>query len=393
MATISTNANDLKRLMFTDPTGERKTIYLGKCSNKDAQSFKLRVEELLAAKCFGTSPDMATLKWVASISTALRTKLSVHGLIDVGNLPVKAKKTTVDEFLKTYVEKRKAGMKPGTVIIWETAINDLVANLPSGIAIQDITEGHAADWLDHLKRKLSLTTVYKRIAFARQFFGYAKKHKLIRENPFLSISIQRPKPKSNVEVTRKSIDKLFKHCDPTWKAIVSLSRYGGLRCPSEVLSLKWEHIDFTQGTMAIPEPKNEHHDGRGIRLCPLFPEVREALEALPRVDEWVIDKPLYREAANTGDGWKNSNLRTQFLKQLAAAKVKPWKRLFHSMRASRQTEIELEFGLPAACAWLGNTESVAKESYLMVFEKEWIRATQKTTQSDSIQPDSTKSAK
>jgi hypothetical protein len=127
--------------------------------------------------------------------------------------------------------------------------------------------------------------------------------------------------------------------------------------------------------MAIPEPKVEHHDQRGVRLCPLFPEVREALEGLPRKGEYVIDKPIYRERASTEKGWKNANLRTQFLEQLKAAGVKPWKRIFHSMRASRQTEVEKQFGLPASCAWLGNTESVAKESYLMVFDETWKAAT------------------
>lgn len=394
MATISTNAKGFKRLCYYDAENERKTIYLGNISKKDAHAVQIRVEELLSAKFCGTSPARNTLEWVASISLQLRTKLAHHDLIDVGNLPVKLKKTSVKEFLDQYVEKRKAGMKPGTIIIWETAINDLIATLPAGIAIQDINEGHAADWLDSIKLRLSLTTVYKRIAFARQFFSYAVKHKLIKSNPFLSISIQRPKPKSNVEVPREWISKILAKCDPTWGAIVCLSRFGGLRCPSEVLSLKWSDVDFERGTIAIPEPKVEHHEGRGIRLCPLFPEVREALEKLDRGDEYVIDKPGYRAAANTGDGWKNANLRTQFLKQLKAADVAPWKRLFHSMRASRQTELELEFGLPAACAWLGNTESVAKESYLMVFESEWQRATtRKTTQSGPVRPIQARSRK
>jgi len=29
-----------------------------------------------------------------------------------------------------------------------------------------------------------------------------------------------------------------------WWAIISIARYGGLRCPSEVLSLRWENIDW-----------------------------------------------------------------------------------------------------------------------------------------------------
>jgi hypothetical protein len=30
--------------------------------------------------------------------------------------------------------------------------------------------------------------------------------------------------------------------------------------------------------MSIPEPKVEHHEGRGIRSCPIFPELRTTLD-------------------------------------------------------------------------------------------------------------------
>jgi hypothetical protein len=30
--------------------------------------------------------------------------------------------------------------------------------------------------------------------------------------------------------------------------------------------------------MSIPEPKVDHHEGRGIRSCPIFPELRPILD-------------------------------------------------------------------------------------------------------------------
>ena len=76
-------------------------------------------------------------------------------------------------------------------------------------------------------------------------------------------------------------------------------------------------------------------------------------------------------------GWANSNLRTQFIKILQRAGVAPWKRLFHSMRASRQTELERDYPLHVVCAWLGNTEAVAKKSYLLVTDADFQKAIQK----------------
>ncbi len=79
-------------------------------------------------------------------------------------------------------------------------------------------------------------------------------------------------------------------------------------------------------------------------------------------------------AANTGEGWKNANLRTQFLKKLSKAGVTPWGRLFHSMRASRQTELERDFPLHVVCSWLGNSPKVANRSYLLTTETDFEKA-------------------
>ena len=138
--------------------------------------------------------------------------------------------------------------------------------------------------------------------------------------------------------------------------------------------------------MSIPEPKVEHHEGRGIRSCPLFPELRAILEELfavatvdgkyPSSDSYVINKQSYRDAAMRPGGWANANLRTQFLKIMRRAGVAPWRRLFHSMRASRQTELEREFPLHVVCSWLGNTEAVAKKSYLLVTDADYTKAVQ-----------------
>jgi len=74
------------------------------------------------------------------------------------------------------------------------------------------------------------------------------------------------------------VDKLMKKANLVCRVILELSRYGGLRTPSETLSLRWDDIDWEMNRMSIPEPKVEHHEGRGIRSCPIFPELRPILD-------------------------------------------------------------------------------------------------------------------
>jgi len=79
-------------------------------------------------------------------------------------------------------------------------------------------------------------------------------------------------------------------------------------------------------------------------------------------------------AANTAMGWKNANLRSEMTRLLRRAGVSGWPRLFHSMRASRQTELQREFPLHVVCSWLGNSPRIAQQSYLLVTEDDFERA-------------------
>jgi integrase len=172
---------------------------------------------------------------------------------------------------------------------------------------------------------MATTTIHKRIQFARQFMHDAVDWKIIDENPFCKVKTQKSSVKVNEFVPREVVDKLMKKANPVWQVILGLSRYGGLRTPSETLSLRWDDIDWELNRMSIPEPKVEHHEGRGIRSCPIFPELRpildEAFEIFGDKSEYVVAAPQYRAAANTAMGWKNSNLRSEMTRLLRRASV------------------------------------------------------------------------
>ena len=54
--------------------------------------------------------------------------------------------------------------------------------------------------------------------------------------------------------------------------------------------------------------------------------------------------------------------------------ISGWLQLLHSMRASRQTELQREFPLHVVCSWLGNSPRIAQQSYLLVTEDDFVRA-------------------
>jgi integrase len=51
------------------------------------------------------------------------------------------------------------------------------------------------------------------------------------------------------------------------------SRKAIRRCPSELLSLEWRHVDWERNRITVPSPKTDRYDVEGSRTIPLFPEL------------------------------------------------------------------------------------------------------------------------
>ena len=356
--------------------GSRKAIHLGKKSKRYAEHVKLHVEHLLEAKQTGFPLDGETARWVADLKEPLETKLARVGLIPRGSGPAEK----LAAFIKGFRAGRK-DVKPATQEIWQQTERNLIDFFGSDRELPSITEGDADDFKQYmLARELAPTTVQKRLQFAKMFFRAALRKKLITTNPF-----QEVKSKAAVDpdrqhfVTRADIERLLKGCNPNWKVIISLGRFGGLRCPSEVLSLRWRDIDWASGRITVRSPKTEHHPGKEKRTIPLFPELRSVLlkawEVSSRDAEYVVSGN-YRKQSDTEKGWRNCNLRTQFERIIKRAGLKPWPRLFHALRASRETELAAQYPIHVVTAWLGNTPKIAMKHYLQVTDDDFDRATE-----------------
>ena len=236
-------------------------------------------------------------------------------------------------------------MKPATKIVRGQVIRDLTEFFGESRDVRTITPGDADDFKQWLVgRELAPTTIHKRLQVARSFFHAMRRRKLIDENPFDGVKAAATGIKDRQRfVTREEIARVLDACpDHHWRTIVALARYGGLRCPSEVLSLRWQDIDWEADRIVVQSPKTEHHAGKASRTIPLFPELRpildEAFDLAPDGAEYVVDEK-FRKAAMGPAGWMNANLRTTFEKIVHRAGLTPWPRLFHNLRASRETEL------------------------------------------------------
>ncbi len=217
-------------------------------------------------------------------------------------------------------------------------------------------------WL--LESDYAPATVGRTIRRAQQFFRHAIRSKLIQENPFAGLKCP---PQTNKDrlyfVSLGETAKVLEACPGTqWRLVFALARFGGLRCPSELLPLTWSDVDWEQDRFRVDSPKT------GERFVPIFPELRPYLEqAFEEAQAGAIDVvTICRDAAK--------NMRTHLCRIIRKAGLVPWERPFHNLRASRETELMQGFPVHVVTSWIGHTALVAQKHYLQVTDADFTRA-------------------
>ncbi len=361
MASISSDPNGTKRILFIDGSGDRKTIRLGKVSIRTAEKIKVKVEALNAAKIANCSPDRETTTWVVDLGDSLNKKLAAVGLTEPRRTVPR-----LGEFLDGFIANRQSSAAASTITNMTVAARRLTKHFGADRDMRAITPADADGWAAVLAEDYAPATAGRTIKRARQFFKLAMRDKLVTENPFADVKANGQTNKERqFHIDRETIANVIDAApDHEWRLIIALSRFGGLRCPSEHLALKWTDVDWARDRFAVQSPKT------GERSVPIFPELRPFLaECFERAEAGAVHViSRYRDS--------DTNLRTTFTKIIRRAGVKVWPKLFHNLRASRETELAAEYPIHVVCEWIGNSAAVAAKHYLTVREEDFERAAQ-----------------
>lgn len=379
MASVANDPNGYKRVCFTGGDGEPKAIHLGKCGVKAAESFKLRVETLLQDLELNRAHDAELCAWLNALSEKMHKRLAGKGLVEPRAAAVVV---TLGMLLDRF--DAAAAVQAGTRTTYLQAMGMLREHLGESTPLGSITPAHADGWRkaiaepkpnpankDEPAKVLAPATVAKRVRVAKAVFRKAVKWALIPSSPFADLRAgSMSNPDRAFYVAPESIRAILAACpDDEWRAIVALSRFAGLRCPSEVVGLRWGDVNWERGRLTVRSPKTAGHEGHAVRVVPIAPDLRPILQDLfDRAEPGTVAVvPRLHDP--------RLNLRTTFAKIIARAGVKPWPRMFHNMRASCATDWVERFPAHVVAGWLGHSPLIAAQHYLQTRDAHFDLAT------------------
>ncbi|BAM03928.1 phage integrase family protein [Phycisphaera mikurensis NBRC 102666] len=382
MASMTTDPRGNVRVYVRLRDGRRRAVWLGKMAKRRAEQVAAHVGELEAAGAAGLEPTPPTRAWLSRVEGTLRERLVACGLAE----PLEAAATaTLGELSEAWLKTKAATKKPNTVRRLGQSRRYLLEHFGADRNPDTVTAGDADDWRAWMRgtgpgrKGLAEATTRKTTGDLRDLFRYGRRKKLVGEavDPFGHLPItSMPNPERAAYVPEA--DALAVLAELQGRGALStgelrtlfiLARWGGVRIPSEVEGMLWADVDWAAGRLLVRSPKTAGHAGHETREVPLFPELLEALretfEAAPAGAVHVVPYA----ATRTGQAF-----RKPVLAAIDRAGLKPWPRLFHALRASRQTDLNDRYAGHVVAAWLGNSEKVADAHYNRITADHWARA-------------------
>src|SRR5262249_47974483 len=147
--------------------------------------------------------------------------------------------------------------KPRTITTLKQSRDKVVQFFGADRELASITEADADAFAEHLRLSYADASVATFVKHARRFFRHACRARLLTENPFTDVS-----PGSFENQSRQFFvpadwaNRIIQAApDAQWRGIVALARFGGLRCPSDILALGWADIDWERSRFLVRSPK------------------------------------------------------------------------------------------------------------------------------------------
>jgi hypothetical protein len=322
----------------------RRSIWLGKLTQPEAVAVQRHVDEILASQTADLPIPRQTAIWLDRLDHELKAKLTcITG-------SVRTIGTAIDEYLASKQDQLATSTMDSVTRSLSLLSDAVGSRRVDGVSSEDV-----ASVYDSLEQ--STSTRGKIAKDWKAFFHWCEDNRWIIANPAKRLRTTvavREKQFVSAEIVGRILDACE---DPEMRLVIVLSRWGGLRISSEIRDFGDASIDRTAKRIKINDTKRSV-----VREIPLFPEI---MAALPAAGEDPL--PTVRHLSHAA-------ITSRLQACATKAGVENWEAPWHSMRASRETELIASFGLATAAKWIGNSEKVAMANYALVPDSDWVRA-------------------
>lgn len=322
----------------------RRSIWLGRITQPEAIAIQRHVDEIIAAQTADLPIPRLTALWLDRLDQKIKSKLTcITGSI-------RTVQTAIDEYLdaKRDLIALSTAESVGRSLAW-------LADACGDRRIDGVSPEEVSTVYDSLEQGAS--TRGKIAKDWKAFFRWCEDNRWIVANPAKRLATT-VSVRDKTFVSIETINRILAACDdPELRLVIVLSRFGGLRINSEIRDFSEASIDRVSKRIKITDTKRCM-----IREIPLFREIAAQLPA-PGV-----------ELLPTLASLSHSGLTNRFQDTVRKAGIEPWRVPWHSMRASRETELITAFGLSTAAKWIGNSEKVAMTSYAIIPDSDWAKA-------------------
>ena len=249
-------------------------------------------------------------------------------------------------------------------------LRDIVLRYHEDIRLDEISVKDAEGFRAFLSKATKLrgrgayakATINKAISLSKRIFRYAIKAGHLKSNPYEDVVAGGTSNPDNYYFVSKTEWQKVADLIPTdtvkhleLRLIFALSRWAGLRIPSEIRDLKKSSFTFKEngdGSFEVPVSGKT-----GLRAVPVFPELvphyKVLVSAIPAGQEYLFEH--YRQCTNLGEVIKDYVFR---------AGLEPWPVFMHNQRRSFIKDLVdkgwSEHDITCVC---GNTQEVRRLFY------------------------------
>ena len=323
-------------------------------------------------------PDHQTQKWIIKAPRELQKKLAKVGLIEL------LERHTCKDLWETFMKWKAKSVSESTLKTYRQAEERFYTVFKENELVERLKPEQFQELRDKLGETYAPTTIAGTFKQYRALFNWALKKKWVYADPLEEIRRGSfINNKTEQLVPTQIYDCLLEHCpNQEWRTILALARFGGMH-PSEILTLRWNDVHWSDKHIVVRNPKTRQHEGRAKRYPPIFPEVRDELKRLFEQEEnndreFVISR--YH-------GNPDANIRSTFYTIVRKAGLPEIPRPFDNMRMTRSNEIRAQFGEFCESMWIGHSRQVALKHYFRILPQEIARATQWITHPEFFNTD------